>query len=61
VKPTTRPIEARLYARGKNAWGWTIFEVGGRKLEGGLVKGSRETAQEAADAAKARLAAARPR
>jgi hypothetical protein len=59
VKPTARPIETRLHARGKNAWGWTVYEVGGRKLDGGVTKGSRETAEQAARDAKSRAEASR--
>jgi hypothetical protein len=59
VKPAARPIEIRLYARGKNAWAWIVFETGGRKLDGGVTKGARETAELAAQAAKSRAEASR--
>jgi hypothetical protein len=59
VKPVQRAIETRIHTRGKNAWGWIVYEVGGRKLDGGTTKGSRETAELAAQEAKARAEAAR--
>jgi hypothetical protein len=59
VKPAPRPIETRIHPRGKNAWGWTVYEVGGRKLDGGVTKGSRETAETAAQEARTRAEAAR--
>lgn len=57
--PSPRAIETRLHTRGKNAWGWIVYEVGGRKLDGGTTKGSRETAELAAQEAKARAETAR--
>jgi len=54
VTPPKRAIETRIHPRGKNAWGWIVYEVGGRKLDGGTTKGPRETAEQAAQAAKAK-------
>ena len=59
MKPPQRTIETRIHTRGKNAWGWIVYEVGGRKLDGGTTKGSRETAELAAQAAKAKAEAER--
>ena len=59
MPPGPKAIDHHLFSRGKNAWGWTVFEVGGRKLDSGTVKGPRETAERAALEAKAKAEAAR--